>query len=114
MIAPSYKWQALPNLISEDSYLAGWNATIMANATENYNAKSITYDEDGGLTGSGVLDVARELKVRVKNWSYAYKMTNDTKWVDRCWTELNVSFAILACMFGYFVVGDSCILVSDH
>jgi hypothetical protein len=101
LIAPSYKWEALSsNLISSDPYLAGWNATIMANATENYNAKSITYDVDGGLSGSGVLDVARELKVRVKNWGYAWRMTKDTKWVDRCFTELNVSalLPIPSCM----------------
>ena len=63
----------------------------MANATADFEAKSITYELDGGLTGSGVLDIARILKVRVKNWGYAWRMTKDTKWIDRAFTELNVS-----------------------
>ncbi|CDZ96694.1 Heparinase II/III-like [Phaffia rhodozyma] len=91
LIAPQYKWDGLATLIANDEYLAGWNETIFGNATANYESASITYQEDGGLTGSGVLDVARELKVRVKNWAYAYRMTNDTKWLDRTWTELNVA-----------------------
>lgn len=45
---------------------------------------------DGGLGGSGVLDVAREVQLRIKHWGYAYQMTNDTKWVDRCWLEVLV------------------------
>lgn len=85
--------------MASDPYLAGWNATIFSNATINYNAASVNYTVDGGLTGSGVLDVAREFKVRIKNWAYAYRMSNDTKWVDRAWTELNVGFyfGLLCC-----------------
>ena len=40
---------------------------------------------------SGILDVCREVKMRVKAFAYAYRMSNDTKWVDRAWTELQVS-----------------------
>jgi len=71
----------------------------MANATANYDAPSITYALDGGLTGSGVLDIARELKLRVKNWGYAWRMTKDTKWIDRAYTELNVSELFLPSSF---------------
>lgn len=39
---------------------------------------------------SGVLDVAREIKMRVKAFSYVYRMTNDTKWADRAWLEIQV------------------------
>ena len=42
--------------------------------------------------GSGILDNAREIKMRVKAFSYAYRMSNDTRWVDRLWGELQVSF----------------------
>jgi hypothetical protein len=41
-------------------------------------------------SGNGILDPAREIKQRVKAFSYAYRMTNDTTWVDRTWTELMV------------------------
>ena len=39
---------------------------------------------------SGILDNCRYVKERVKAWGYAYRMTNDTKWVDRTWQELQV------------------------
>lgn len=60
----------------------------MANAQTNRGQELLTYELDGGLTGSGVLDIARELKVRVKNYGYAFQMTNDTAWVDRTFLEL--------------------------
>jgi hypothetical protein len=37
---------------------------------------------------SGILDNAREVKMRIKAFAYVYRMTNDTKWVDRAWLEL--------------------------
>jgi hypothetical protein len=51
----------------------------------------VPYRIDGGLTGSGVLDVAREMKLRVKNWAYAFRVTNETKYADRVFLELQVS-----------------------
>lgn len=39
---------------------------------------------------SGILDNAREVKMRIKAFGYVYRMTNDTKWVDRAWSELQV------------------------
>lgn len=41
--------------------------------------------------GSGILDNAREVKMRIKAFCYAYRMSNDTKWLERTWTELQVS-----------------------
>ena len=37
----------------------------------------------------------REIKMRVKAFSYVYRMTNDTKWVDRTWLELQVRWFLL-------------------
>ncbi|QRW12011.1 hypothetical protein RhiLY_11010 [Ceratobasidium sp. AG-Ba] len=85
IIAPAYKWAALPTLIQTDPYLKGWNDTIFGNATNYYNQDVKAYYIDGG---SGVLDIAREVKERIKAFAYAYRMTNDTKWVDRAWKEL--------------------------
>ena len=42
---------------------------------------------------SGILDNCRYVKERVKAFAYVYRMTNDTKWVDRTWAELQVRFA---------------------
>jgi len=42
--------------------------------------------------GSGILDVSREKKMRIKAYAYAYRRTGDTKWVDSAWKELDVGF----------------------
>ncbi|KAM0750669.1 hypothetical protein T439DRAFT_289176 [Meredithblackwellia eburnea MCA 4105] len=91
LFAPKYKWDCLPKQIAADSYMASWNATIFANATKFYDMAPTQYVEDGGLSGSGVLDVAREVQLRIKHWGYAYKISNDTKWVDRAWLELQTA-----------------------
>ncbi|KIY45778.1 hypothetical protein FISHEDRAFT_48820 [Fistulina hepatica ATCC 64428] len=85
IIAPKYKWEALPTLIANDPYLKGWNETIFGNASDWYSQDPVAYYMDGD---SGILDVARRVKERIKAWGYVYQMTNDTKWVDRAWTEL--------------------------
>jgi hypothetical protein len=38
--------------------------------------------------GSGILDNAREVKLRVKNWAYAYKITGKTEFGERIYKEL--------------------------
>lgn len=90
LIAPAYKWQALPALIAQDPYLQSWNATIFGNASDYYSQPPVVYFMDGD---SGILDNSRAVKERVKAFSYAYRMTNDTKWVDRTFTELQVSLS---------------------
>ncbi|KAG6830346.1 hypothetical protein H0H92_001139 [Tricholoma furcatifolium] len=85
LIAPAYKWEALPNLIKNDPYLQGWNQTIFGNATAYYSLPPVQYFMDGS---SGMLDNSREVKMRIKAFAYVYRMTNDTKWVNRTWTEL--------------------------
>ncbi|KAJ3496343.1 hypothetical protein NLJ89_g10497 [Agrocybe chaxingu] len=78
-------WDALPNLIASDPYLKGWNDTIFGNATEYFNLPPVVYFMDGD---SGILDNAREVKMRIKAFAYAYRMSKDTKWVDRAWAEV--------------------------
>ena len=89
LIAPAYKWQALPALIQNDPYLQGWNDTIFGNATTYHSLPPVVYFMDGD---SGILDNARNVKMRIKAFAYVYRMTNDTKWVDRAWAELQVSY----------------------
>ena len=89
--APQYKWDALNSgLIANDPYFKFWNETIVNNASATINDDTVPYNIDGGLDGSGVLDVAREIKVRVKQWAYAYKVTNETRYANRVYRELNV------------------------
>ncbi|KAI0079636.1 hypothetical protein K474DRAFT_1658995 [Panus rudis PR-1116 ss-1] len=85
LLAPAYKWAVLPQLIQTDPYLKQWNDTIFQNVTEYYSLPPVKYNLDGG---NGILDNAREIKMRVKGFAYVYRMTNDTKWVDRLWSEL--------------------------
>jgi hypothetical protein len=68
----------------------GWNDTIFGNATTYHDLEPVVYHMDGS---SGILDNAREIKMRIKALAYAYRMTNDSKWVDRTWLEVAVSLA---------------------
>jgi hypothetical protein len=97
IIAPSYKWQALPSLIAQDSYLQAWNDTIFGNATYWYSLPPVIYYYDGG---NGILDIARQVKERIKAFSYVYRMTNDTKWVDRVFLELQNAAGNTSAPFG--------------
>lgn len=96
LFAPASKWAALPALIAADPYLKHWNATIFLNATQYYSQNPVPYFMDGP---SGILDNAREIKQRVKAFAYAYRMSNDTKWVNRCWQELQVSIISALVLF---------------
>ena len=90
--APAYKWDALKSeLIANNPYFSFWNDTIVANATDVLNKDPLSYVTDGGLDGSGVLDIAREMKVRVKNLAYAYRITNNTEFAERAWSELETA-----------------------
>jgi len=98
LIAPAYKWAALPTLILSDPYLQGWNATIFGNASDYYSLPPVKYFMDGP---SGILDNARDVKRRIKAFAYVYRMTNDTKWVDRAFLELqNAAGNISSSPFG--------------
>lgn len=89
LIAPKYKWDALAQLIPKNAYLKSWNDIIMGNATVMNDLPPVVHVFDGGPSGSGILDPARETKSRIKHFAYAFKTTGDTKWVDRTWRELN-------------------------
>jgi hypothetical protein len=87
LIAPAFKWAVLPQLIQNDAYLSAWNDTIFGNATQYLSLPPVQYFMDGS---SGILDNAREIKMRIKAFAYAYRMTNQTLWVDRAFEELKV------------------------
>ena len=100
LMADSSRWSCLPSQIQADAYLRSWDATIMANATRYAAMDPVQYTPDGGLSGSGVLDVARELQLRTKHWAYAWRMTNDSQWVERTWQELQVASGNSSQSFG--------------
>ncbi|KAF8317065.1 hypothetical protein DL93DRAFT_2125146 [Clavulina sp. PMI_390] len=85
LIAPAYKWNALPGLIAQDPYLKGWNNTIFGNATQHLSEAVVPFILDGS---SGALDPARHIKLRIKNLAYAYRMSNNSVYAERVWTEL--------------------------
>ncbi|TFK22803.1 heparinase II/III family protein [Coprinopsis marcescibilis] len=85
LIAPTYKWDALANLIQSDPYLQGWNETIFGNATAYRSSPMIVYNMDGE---SGILDNAREFKMRIKAYGYAYRVSRNTEWADRAYAEI--------------------------
>ena len=74
-------------MIQNDAYLQSWNETIFGNATAYYDLPVEKYFLDGD---SGILDNAREIKMRIKAFSYAYRMTKNTKWADRAFKEIQV------------------------
>jgi hypothetical protein len=52
---------------------------------------------------SGILDVARQTKMRLKAFAYVYRMTNDTRWVDRAWVEIQVRFLSNFSLYPIFI-----------
>lgn len=53
---------------------------------------------------SGILDNAREIKMRIKAFAYVYRMTNDTKWVDRAYKELQVRIGVVTPQWPILIV----------
>ncbi|KAK2056644.1 hypothetical protein LY76DRAFT_517984 [Colletotrichum caudatum] len=100
LFARRKKWSELPRLIQKDPYLKAWNTSIFVLAVKLYTKPAVKYSIDGSLTGSGVLDVARELQLRIKNWAYAYRMSHDPMWKDRIWEELYVASGNSSHYFG--------------
>ncbi|KAK0520455.1 hypothetical protein OC835_007201 [Tilletia horrida] len=100
LFAPKYQWDCLAGRISNDAYLTVWDYAIMQNATNFYNLPPTNYSIDGGFGGSGILDVSREIQLRVKTWAYAFMRTKDTKWVDRTWLELQTAAGATSTPFG--------------
>ncbi|KIO21389.1 hypothetical protein M407DRAFT_245483 [Tulasnella calospora MUT 4182] len=88
LIAPAYKWEQLAAFVASDPYMKQWNDTIMADVNQWEGMDPVPYDIDGGLNKSGVLDVARSVKQRIKAFAYAYRVTGQTMWADRAWKEL--------------------------
>lgn len=85
-------WQVLPDLIENDPYLSLWNQSIFSNASQYLSLPPVPYVMD---SGNGILDPARQVKQRVKAFSYAYRMSNDTKWLDRVMIELQVWLSLI-------------------
>ncbi|KZV99457.1 hypothetical protein EXIGLDRAFT_712139 [Exidia glandulosa HHB12029] len=85
LLAPAHKWAALPDLIQKDVYLKNFHDRILANASDYIQLPPVQYYLDGD---SGILDISRQVKQRIKAYAYAYRMTNDQKWLDGAWAEL--------------------------
>ena len=71
--------------------MKAWNETIFANVSYFLETDAPAWIPDGGLTGSGVLDQAREIQQAVKVFAYAYKLTNDNKYKDALYRRLRIA-----------------------
>ncbi|EPQ29148.1 uncharacterized protein PFL1_03435 [Pseudozyma flocculosa PF-1] len=91
IIATKAEWDCLGEKIANDAYLTLWNQTIFHNATAWLTAPVTNYFVDGGPTGSGILDVSREVQMRVKALAYAFKMSGDQRYKTRLFRELNTA-----------------------
>ena len=72
--------------------MKSWNDTIFGNATSVLKAGVVPFILDGS---SGALDPARNIKLRIKNLAYAYRMSNNSVYAERVWTELVVSVTFI-------------------
>jgi len=89
LFADSTKWEELPDLVRNDAYLGSWNKTIFELAREGLEQPPPIYVVDGT---NGVLDIAREVQLRIKLWSYAYRISGGgARWKERIWEELLVT-----------------------
>ncbi len=114
LIAPGYQWDCLAERISKDGYLTIMNQSVFENAT-NFAAMPVTnYSIDGGYTGSGILDVSREIQLRVRSWAYAYRMSGDQKWLDRTWTELVTAAGNTSTPFGQGLTINGVVQPNGH
>ena len=102
VMAPGYLWNCMKDRISKDAYLTIMDKSVMQNATAFYNMPVTNYAVDGGFSGSGILDVAREIQLRVRSWAYAYRMTKDQKWLQRTWLELQTAAGNTSTDFGQY------------
>ncbi|KAE8217118.1 hypothetical protein CF319_g8722 [Tilletia indica] len=100
LMAAQYQWDCLAGRIENDAYLTIWDVSIMNNATAYLGMPPTRYDVDGGFGGSGILDVSREVQLRMKTLAYAYMRTKDQKWVDRAWLELSTAAGATSTPFG--------------
>lgn len=106
LIAPGYQWDCLANRIANDAYLTAWDWQIMQNASAWEQLPPTNYSIDGGFSGSGILDVSREVQLRIKTWAYAYKRSGDQKYVDRTYLELQTAAGNTSTPFGQSPVVD--------
>ncbi|KIW13005.1 hypothetical protein PV08_08192 [Exophiala spinifera] len=88
LFASGDQWNGLGAQIAKNDYLRQWNETIIDQANELYSEPVIPYPDDCNVSVGCTLEVARYIQLRVKHWAYAYILTNDVKYVNRTWEEL--------------------------
>lgn len=86
LFATTEMWSHLPVLIESDPYLARWNQTIFDNAQDLHDKPTVK--SPSRLGGSGKLDEAREVQLRLKHWAYVYRLTKQSRWKNRIWQEI--------------------------
>jgi hypothetical protein len=88
LFATPEMWLKLPELIARDPYLSRWNETIFNQAQALHGKPTVKINSELRLRGSGILDEAREVQLRIKYWAYVYRMTRQIRWKHRIWEEI--------------------------
>lgn len=88
LFATPEQWLGLPELIARDPFLARWNESIFDKAQALYEKPTVNISSELRLRASGILDEAREVQLRIKNWAYVYRMTKHSRWKHRIWEEI--------------------------
>ncbi|KIO31339.1 hypothetical protein M407DRAFT_220470 [Tulasnella calospora MUT 4182] len=84
LIAPAYRWSQLPTLVGSDSYMQAFDGTIMSNA--NQFAQSSPVSPSANETGA--YGVPGQVKMRIKAFAYAYRVTSSETWLSLIWAEI--------------------------
>ncbi|PVI03407.1 hypothetical protein DM02DRAFT_640692 [Periconia macrospinosa] len=88
LFATAEQWHGLPAHIMREPYLSLWNQSIFDKAQALYQKPPIIINSSLRSRGSGILDEARQVQLRLKHWAYAYRMTKQIRWKDRIWEEI--------------------------
>jgi hypothetical protein len=75
-------------LIEHEPYLARWNQSIFNKAEALYKQPPVNITSKIRSRGSGILNEAREVQLRIKHWAYVYRMTKHARWKIRIWEEV--------------------------
>lgn len=105
LFALQSRWWYLLESQTMDPYITLWNNSIFALAHSLFSEVPITYRLGPSTSTDDILNVARVVQLRIKVWAYAYRLTGQSKWVERVWKEVQVASGNSSEPFG--IPGDN-------
>ena len=85
LLATEGRWNALPGQIATDTVSTSLNGTAIRAADEALTLPVVTYTKSDGVR---LLDVSRTVLDRTYSLTYAWRLTRDSKYVERLWNDL--------------------------